>query len=306
MNPLTRRCFVRWGLFSWAGTALAAEQAPAYRFPVDPRSRLAVASYPFRAFIVAPRNHDHDPAKANLDLAGFAQFVRDQFHLRWIEPLDSHFASTDPEYIGQLRKSLQAMGMGVANIPVDEAVDLCSDSPAVRDHGNARYRRWLDIAATLGSPSVRFSLPKCTNIADISSTLAAFQPTLHYAQRRGIVVLLENDDPVLASASRLVATIEQAHTPWLGALPDFANSLMGGDESFNAHAVESMFAHAWSMAHVKDAEVIEGKRKTVALPPLFGFARSAGYRGFYSMESDSDVDPVSDTRHLIERTLALM
>ena len=103
-----------------------------------------------------------------------------------------------------------------------------------------------------------------------------------------------------------MAVIEQAHTPYLRALPDFANGLLGGDESFNTKAVQTMFKHAWNIAHVKDAETIKGKLETVSLPTLFGVAKSAGFRGYYSMESDSDRDPAADTRHLIERALVLL
>jgi hypothetical protein len=42
------------------------------------------------------------------------------------------------------------------------------------------------------------------------------------------------------------------------------------------------------------------------LPQLFAIAKAARYRGYYSMESDSDVDPVVDTKHLIAESLKLM
>ena len=100
--------------------------------------------------------------------------------------------------------------------------------------------------------------------------------------------------------------LHAAANPYLRALPDFANSLMGGDEAFNAAAVQSMFGYAANIAHVKDAEVISKVRRTVSLEQLFAMAKRAKYRGFYSMESDSDADPVQDTKHLIERCLALM
>jgi hypothetical protein len=70
-----------------------------------------------------------------------------------------------------------------------------------------------------------------------------------------------------------------AGSPSLRALPDFANSLMGGDEVFNAQAVKAMFARAWNIAHVKDAEMIHRKRESVSLAELFGLAKQAGYRG---------------------------
>jgi hypothetical protein len=50
----------------------------------------------------------------------------------------------------------------------------------------------------------------------------------------------------------VLAAIRMAGSPSLRALPDFANSLMGGDEVFNAQAVKAMFARAWNIAHVKE------------------------------------------------------
>jgi hypothetical protein len=67
-----------------------------------------------------------------------------------------------------------------------------------------------------------------------------------------------------------------------------------------------MFAHAWNISHVKDAETFDGKRKTASLAELFGIAKASGYRGYYSMESDSDVDPVIDTKHLVDQSLQLI
>ena len=185
-------------------------------------------------------------------------------------------------------------------------MELCSPDESKRKAGQAAYRKWVDIAVLLGSPSIRIWLPKCTDAPGVTMALQALQPTLDYAASQKIIVNLENDDPVLSSDTRIVKAIEQARNPILKALPDFANSLMGGDERFNAQAVRNMFAHVGNITHVKDAEIIGGKRRSVSLPELFGIAKAAGFRGTYSMESDSSVDPFVDTAHLIEQTLVLM
>ncbi len=305
-NP-TRRSFMNTALFCSAGALLAVDRSkPHIHFPSSPRSRIAVASYPFRAFITAPRNHDTDSSKPAMDLAGFARFVKSEFQVHLIEPLDGHFPSKDEKDILLLCDALKTEGMGVANIPVDEQVDLCNKDEAVRVIGGAAYRRWIDIARTLGSPSIRITLPRCAEVNDIKGAVHALRPTLTYAESQGVVVLLENDDPVLASDQRILSAIREADTPYLRALPDFANSLMGGDERFNTHAVENMFTRAYNMAHVKDAELIDGKRRTASLSHLFGIAKQAGYRGYYSMESDSNVDPVADTKQLIAQSISLM
>lgn len=275
------------------------------QFPTEPRARIAVATYPFRALINAPGNQDRDTSKPGMDLAAFAVFIREQFQVGGIEPLHSHFPSTEPADVRELRAAFDQAGVRTVNIPVDAEVDLCSKDPAAREAAVAAYRRWIDVAVLLSSPSIRISLPHCSAGAPLGQAVQALEPVVRYAALNDVVIAFENDDPVYNSAARIAAVLAQAHNPSFKALPDFANSLMGGDAGFNARAVRQMFAHAWNIAHVKDAEIIRNKRETVSLPELFGIAKSSGYRGFYSMESDSGVDPLNDTKHLIEQTAAL-
>lgn len=305
MKAFTRRSFVKGALVCSASAAFAGK-VPQADFPVDARARIAVASYPFRESIIAPGNRDRDPKKPGMDLAKFARFVRAEFGVPGIEPLDSHFSSTEPDDIRKLRAEFDAAGVHTVNIPVDEAVELCGDDVAKRNAGNARYRHWVDVAVLLGSPSIRVWIPKCSDTSDLPKAVRALKPTIFYAASKNIVVNLENDNPVFASAARTLAAIKLADSPYLRALPDFGNGLMGGDEQFNAQNVKDMFAQAWNIAHVKDAEVVHGKRKTASLAELFRIAKASGYRGYYSMESDSDADPFFDTRHLIAQSLSLI
>jgi sugar phosphate isomerase/epimerase len=305
MKSFTRRSVVKGALLCSASAAFAVVP-PRATFPVDPRKRIAVATYPFRESIIAPGNQDRNPKKPGMDLASFARFVRTEFGVYGIEPLSAHFASTEDSEVRKLRAAFDAAGVHTVNIPVDDKAELCSDDEARRDAGNARYRHWIDVAVVLGSPSIRVWIPKCSDTSDLPRAVRALKPTLDYAATRNIVVNLENDDPVSASAARTIAAIKLAGTPYLRALPDFGNGLMGGDERFNAQNVKDMFAHAWNIAHVKDAESVHGQRKTASLVELFGIAKASGYRGYYSMESDSDVDPTVDTKHLIEQSLRLI
>ena len=307
MKAFTRRSFVQGALLCSAGAAFATtSEGPHAVFPAEPRARIAVATYPFRGSIIAPGNKDLDPKKPGMDLASFARFVRKEFGVRGIEPLDSHFSSTETGEVRKLRAAFDAAGVYAVNIPVDERVELCSEDEARRNAGNARYRHWIDVAVLLGSPSIRIWIPKCSDTSDLPKAVRALKPTVDYAATRNIVVNLENDDPVTASAERTLAAIQLANSPYLRALPDFGNGLADGDERVNAQRVRNMFAHAWNISHVKDAETFDGQRRTASLPELFGIAKASGYRGYYSMESDSDVDPVIDTKHLVEQSLQLI
>jgi sugar phosphate isomerase/epimerase len=299
-RSFTRRSIIKGALACGASAAFGAT------FPTDPRARIAVATYPFRAYIIAPGNKEIDPKKKGMDLFQFAKFVRTEFNVRGIEPLSNHFPSKEMSEIHKLKAAFDAAGVFTANIPVDERVNLCSDDQAERDAGNAAYAHWIDIAVVLGSPGVRVWIPKCHDTSDLPKAANALKPTIAYAAKHNIVVNLENDDPILQSAARATTVIELVNSRYLRALPDFGNGLAGGDEQFNADAVKQMFAHASTISHVKDAESIDGVRKTASLPALFAIAKASGFKGYYSLESDSDVDPVIDTKHLIEESVKLI
>ena len=68
MKLFTRRSVVKGALFCSASAAFATTP-PRAMFPVDPRARIAVATYPFRESIIAPGNQDRNPKKPGMDLA---------------------------------------------------------------------------------------------------------------------------------------------------------------------------------------------------------------------------------------------
>jgi sugar phosphate isomerase/epimerase len=284
----------------------ASENPPHITFPDEPRKRIAVASYPFRAFIEAPGNHDRDSSKPGMDLSDFAKRIPTEFGVSGIEPLSTHFVSTDRDYVKRLRSAFDAAGVHTVNIPVDFNGQLCSEDLQKRKVGVATYARWIDTAVILRSPSIRINAPRCDDITDVVRAAQGLKPVVDYGARHNIIINLENDDPHFESAKRIAGIVQQLNNPYLRALPDFANALAGGDETFNAESVRTMFRFAFNIAHTKDAEEINGKVERVNLASLFAIAKASGYRGYYSMESDSPVDPYIDTKHLIQASISLM
>src|SRR4029077_4205785 len=78
MNSLTRRGFLERLSALAAGNFIASAAAPSARaddspeshisFPSAPRDRIAVASYPFRAYIESPGNSDSNASWPGMDL----------------------------------------------------------------------------------------------------------------------------------------------------------------------------------------------------------------------------------------------
>ncbi len=303
---MNRRRFLEAAL---AGSAAApyrlfAAHEPNIAFPTEPRARLGVASYPFRAFIDGPRNRDRERGKPGMTLLQFPAMVREKFNVPNIEPLNSHFVSLEPAYLHELREAVEKAGMHVIDIPAGVRASLYDPDEAKRKTGIENGKKWVDAAVTLGSPSVRLSIQGPRGVApDVGRAAESLRVIADYGAEKNIVINLENDDPKTEDAFYLVKVIDAVHNPYLRGLPDFCNSMLTGNEKYNYECVTAMFQHAYNISHVKDSEVDEGKVFRVDMGKTFAIAKAAGYRGFFSMEWEGQAGPYEGTQQLIDASL---
>jgi sugar phosphate isomerase/epimerase len=304
-QKLDRREFLAASLASCASwsTARAASQ-PNIKFPTQPAARLAVASYPFRAYIISPGNRDRDNKQPGMDLKDFAAMVVREFKVHNVELLGEHFPSTRSDYLRELRRAVDDAGAHVVNLPVSPAGSLYDPHGDIRKRAVDDAKRWVDVAVALGSPGVRVHIAPVEGVEpDVGKASESLSQIASYAATKNVVVTLENDDPRSEDAFFCVKLIETVATPFLRALPDFCNSMLKGGEEYNYKAVTAMFRHAYNISHVKDSEVDNGKVYRVDMAKTFGIAKSAGYRGYFSMEWEGEADPYTGTRKLIEASL---
>jgi sugar phosphate isomerase/epimerase len=316
MNTVSRRHFLEssalltaTALTSSASSPLsllhAAETAPNLKFPTIPRERLAVATWPFRAFIASPENPYRGNQQSPMDLRDFAARIKKDFGVTGVEPLSTHFPSTDEAYLHSFREAIEKAGLHVVDIPVDNSSSYYDADPAARRKAIEHGKKWIDIARIIGSPSVRTSIAEAQNAKpDVAVVAGELRELADYAASKNVVVNLENDDLVSEDAFFIVKVIEKANHPFLHALPDFCNSMMSGNEKFNYDAVTAMFRHAYNICHVKDSEVgDDGKVFRVDLKKTFDILKASNYRGYLSMEWEGQGSSYDGTRHLIAASL---
>ena len=90
----------------------------------------------------------------------------------------------------------------------------------------------------------------------------------------------------------IVNVVEKVNNAYLRALPDFGNSIVKYGEEGNEKAVAAMLKHAFNMCHVKgEVQSDAGKTYHVDLSRMFAIARQSAYRGYFSMEFDTDGRP---------------
>lgn len=288
------------GIFT--GTALAADAGPRRRFPTAARERIAIASYPFRDFIAG---REDKVGGGKMELKEFAAHVSAKFNIKKIEPWSPHFRSLDKAYLEELRTAVAKAGGAIVNMAVDGEHSPYAADSAERDRAVADSKQWIDVAVTIGSPSVRTHIPAANDSnPDVERTAESLKRVAEYGAAKNVVVHLENDDAVSEDPFFIVKVIEKVNSPWLRALPDFGNSLAAHDDEYAYKGIEGMFANAYGISHVKETEAGEqGKIAHVDLAKTFGIAKQHGYKGYFSMEWDSAGDPYAGTAGLIEKTL---
>lgn len=276
--------------------------APNLQFPAQPRERIAIASYPFREFIAGSEHKKSNPATA---LEDFAAHVVSKFGINKIEPWSGHFPSTGPKYLEQFRAAVGTAQAKIVNIAVDGEHSPYAADRAEQEKFIEFGKRWIDAAVILKSAGIRLNIPPDgQSKPDIERTADSLLRVVEHASAKSVVVSLENDNPLSEDPFFLVKLIERVNSPWLHALPDFANSLATGNEEHAYSGMEAMFRRAYSICHVKDGETNEqGKLFEVDMPRAFGYLKQSGYKGYCSMEWDRPGDPYRGTADLIEKTV---
>lgn len=298
---LRRREFI--ALSAALAGSLKAENRPDFQFPTQPRSRLAVSTYPFRSVIRSPHPHEGESNSSPMSLEEFARSIPSRLHVSGIEPWSHHFESVEPPYLQGLNAAFKGAGLLVVNIPVDIGVRLCGTSEQ-RQAGLDSYRGWVDAAVALGAPSIRVHLPHGESGKEISCSVSALGDLAAYGRSRNIVINLENDEPEIEQPERIAKVINTVNSPFLRALPDFCNSMLVRDDAeYDYRAMELLFPLAYNISHVKDEESGDGKVYRIDMDRIFPIAKKAGYRGFFSMEWEGTGDPYEGTTKLIEASL---
>jgi len=269
-----------------------------------------VAAYPFREFIVGWKDSDSKspglPPAQRMELKDFAAHVVEKFNVHKIEPWSPVFPSTEPKYLEQFRTAVEKAHSAVVDIAVDGESSPYAADPAERQKSIASSKRWIDVGAALGSPSIRTHIHQSKDSKpDVGRAADSLLHVADYAQAKNVVVHFENDDPVSEDPFFIVQVLDKVNNLWLRALPDFGNSLAAhDDEDFNYRAIDAMFAHAYGICHVKDGEPdAHDKPVHVDLARTFAILKKHGFKGYCSMEYDAPGDPYKPTAELIEQTL---
>jgi sugar phosphate isomerase/epimerase len=285
--------------------AAAADSGPNVAFPTQPRERISIASYPFREVIAGSEDRPGARSNAKMDVKDFAAHVSAKLNIKKIEPWSQHFRSLDTGYLAEFRAAVKKAQGAIVNIAVDGTNSPYAQNPAEREKAASFSKQWVDAAVAVGSPSIRTNIPAASDSEpDVDRAAETLGRVAVYAASKNVVVHLENDNPLSEDPFFIVKVIEKVNSPWLHALPDFANSLASNTEEHAYSGLQAMFGHAYGICHVKEIEADDqGKMVRADLARTFGMLKSSNYRGYCSIEWDSPGDPYAGTADLIQKAI---
>jgi len=272
----------------------------------DKRERISISTWSLHNYFQSTRENDFNLPGAMLALLDFPEMIADRYQVHNLEFCAPHFASTEPAYWVELRSRLIRTRSRLINIPVDiEEIwtqgGLSDPDRKVREAAVAASKKWIDIAAKLGSRSVRCD-PGKMDPQHLGPTVESYKALGAYGQSKGIKVIIENHGGVGSEhPEELVSLFKRVGTTLLGALPDFGNF---PDEPTREKGLPLLFPYAHVVCHAKGLEIdASGKETKFDFPKCVAISKRAGYKGIYSIEYEGPGDPYEGVQKVLDELL---
>ena len=289
------------GVAGFASPSPASGQAPG----AGKLQRVGVCSWSLHSYFPQTREKDFKWPGKILDLREYPELIADRYHIHNFEVCNTHFESTSPSYLRDLKAAVRKAHGRITNMPVDYPNDwkgtgLCDPDEKPWRWEIAERKKWIDIAAELGAQSIRPNPGGTVQMTDFSRPIAAYRELGEYGKSKGVKVLIENHGNVAAKAESIVAIIKGAGPEWVGALPDFGNF----PEAARYQGLERMFPYASVVCHARGLRYdAQGNEVGFDFHRCMQIAESAGFKGVYSAEFGGDGEPYEGIGKIIAELL---
>jgi len=233
-----------------------------------------------------------------LDMLGFLDYCA-ELGLEAAELTSYFFAEpVEPSEINRLKRRAALLGLDISAGAVANDFGHPPDSDETRRQMES-FRTWIDHFADLGAPAVRVfaskSPPAGATAEQIeANVIANLQTALGHAEKRGVMLGLENHD-FAKDIDRLLRILGGIDSDWLGVTWDSANLAKVADP----YAELARIAPYAITAQIKVTTKVNGEKQPADFGRLVGILRAAAYRGYLVLEYEEEEDPlVAIPRHI--------
>jgi hypothetical protein len=198
--------------------------------------------------LAATRDLSQPTKPGELDIMDVPQMLADRFGLHNIDLSQYHLLSVEPAYLKKFRDRVHQAHSRLINMCLEldpkgysGTVSVCSADPQVRAKALEDAKKWVDIAATIHSPSL---MPNQGTFAeDTSGATAALRELGAYGKKRNVAIILEPRGR--STVDTLVGVIKAAG---INANPDIGNF---PDEETAERGLRMLYPLAKTVSHVK-------------------------------------------------------
>jgi len=266
-------------------------------------ARIAVSTWSLHNYFESTREKEFNLSGRMLELLEFPDLIADRYKVHHLEACAPHFASTEPSYLKEVKARLERAHSQVVNMPVDieefwTKGGLSDTDNSVRHKAVAGGKKWIDVAAVIGSEAVRCD-PGRMNPSNLAPTVESYKELAAYGKSKGVEVIIENHGGVGSEhPEELVKLFETVGADNFGALPDFANF---PDNATADRGLKLLFPHARVVCHAKGLEFdAQGRETKFDFPKCVEISKQAGFKGVYSIEYEGPGDPYVGVQKVLD------
>jgi hypothetical protein len=229
------------------------------------------------------------PAPLELDMMDLPEAVADRLHLHHLEVCNINLLSMEPSYIKEFKQRMHRAKSRAVDLIVEidppatryrGHISVCSPDPAIRAQAIEETKKWIDIAALLGSPSIMPNQGVHYLPEDLTPAIEGLKTLVDYGKPKGVVVILE---PRGERLDQLVELIKGS-----GA---YSNPQTG-----NEAGLRLLYPLARTVQHIDDSPRSN-------LPMAIKLSKELGFKGWFSIETDGGPDAWAEIQKVIDALL---
>jgi sugar phosphate isomerase/epimerase len=259
--------------------------------------RISIMSAGFSRLIPETWDRSQPVAPKEMDIMEVPEFLADHLGLHHFEIQNIHFLSMEPSYCAKFNERLKKAKCRISNMPLElddhgyaGIVGPSATDPALRARAIDLTKKWIDVAATIGCPSVMVNQGTGALPEDIGPCVETLKTMAAYGKTRNVVITMENRGRAAPEQlANLIRTSGTHANPDLGNFPD--------DET-RARGMRLLIPLAHHQCHVK-------MRPTFDFGASIRAARDLGFKGIYSIEGGGP-NPATDVQKFLDALIENM
>jgi len=205
--------------------------------------------------------------------------------------------------VAALKRHCHLVGIDVSTTPIRNTFTYPAGPE--REKEIAHVKRWLDVAADLGSP--RFASSRATRRRGSRKRRPEELRRVHRGLRRPrgpprVFLALENHHGVVAGPDGLLEIVKAVESDWFGINLDTGNFQSADPYADLARCVP----YAVTVQVKVEIQPKGGPKQEADLPRLVRMLKDAGYRGHVTLEYEAAEAPLTAVPRYLDRLRALL